>query len=183
MKTRYFVILLMVVVLSACFSLNLRVEKWPPNDISECEDFQDEGDRHFDHTKRDCYLYFFRENTNLSDCSLVSDRELILECQFSVAVNSNSIDLCNQIDDASYSEICLQRVYDSLIPIARENNDPSICEQMDGFRSNDGHIYYLQRNECFYEIAITHKRPELCSYFMGETYGSVNEENCLMNSK
>jgi hypothetical protein len=159
-KLNIFLVLSSVLLISGCISVE--IEKWPPSDISECKDFQDVADGDFNHIKRNCYLYFFRDSTDINDCALVSDPTLILECTFSVAVNTNSINLCNQISDLPSKDICLQRVYDSLIVIAKENYDPSICEQMDGFSNANGPMYYGQRNECFYEVAVTHNSPEFC---------------------
>jgi hypothetical protein len=185
MRKKFLLVMLLgsIGLASSCGIPGLTIEKWPPNSISECEDFEEAGDQNFDHTRTDCYLYFFRESTDVDDCASVSDPALVKECIFSVAVNTNSIELCKQMDEQTYSDFCLQRVYSSLIEIARETNDPSICEQMEGSRSDDGPLTYDQRNECFYEVAVAHKRPELCSKIVGDTYGWVNEQNCLIDSE
>ena len=177
------ILLVLAISTLACSIAKLTVRQWPPSDISSCESWPSPNEN-FEYTQRDCYRYFLNQSTDVNDCKIVSDPFEVATCQFSVAVNTNSAEVCELLTEQSLRETCLHRVYTSLIPIAVENNDPSICDRMQGFEMEDGTIFYGTRNECYFEVAVARKRPELCSLITGALiFGLANEENCLINSQ
>ena len=146
-------ILFFVLVVSGCTA---SVKVWPPQNIADCDNFDDKPSETFSKTKDHCYAYFADQNNDVTLCEKIIDSLVKDECLSDVAINTLNSDFCSDIINYYYKDTCYKTV--------SEKSGISSCGEISDFEL---------RNSCFYMVAVTHLNPDLCE--------SVDTEHAIID--
>ncbi|MBU2100960.1 MAG: hypothetical protein ABH850_01825 [Candidatus Micrarchaeota archaeon] len=201
MKKVLLIALLGLVMFSGCIaSFNI----WPPNDVSDCENYPQQRTSTFNRDADDCYNYFANNNVDYSLCNKITNELKKVKCISNIAIDLNDIDKCRSINGIfifngiDIKDTCAHDISinakenyceeikntelknNCLMRVSIEMNDPFLCNGVQGAETQKpGLEGLLFKDQCIYDVALASNKPEFCVQMTTER-SNFNKENCLL---